>query len=144
MSTRISRSALLPYPAQDLYDMVNDVLSYPQFLPWCSATELLESSETALRAELTISRAGLTQRFSTRNQMVPGERIELQLEKGPFRKLHGVWTFQALTDQATKISLEMEFDYSGALIRATLGPLFTQAANTLVDAFCERAKQLYG
>lgn len=144
MSTLISRSALLPYPARALYDMVNDVESYPQFLPWCSATRLIESSETGLRAELTVSKAGLTQRFSTRNQMIPGERIELQLEEGPFKKLHGVWTFQALTDEATKISLEMEFDYSGAIIRATLGPLFTHAANTMVDAFCQRARQLYG
>ncbi|MFB1011787.1 MAG: type II toxin-antitoxin system RatA family toxin [Thiopseudomonas sp.] len=144
MSTLISRSALLPYPARALYDMVNDVESYPQFLPWCSATRLIESSETGLRAELTVAKAGLTQRFSTRNQMIPGERIELQLEEGPFKKLHGVWTFQALTDEATKISLEMEFDYSGAIIRATLGPLFTHAANTMVDAFCQRARQLYG
>ena len=76
--------------------------------------------------------------------MIPGERIELQLEEGPFKKLHGIWTFQQLTDEATKISLDMEFDYAGALIRATLGPLFTHAANTMVDAFCQRAKQLYG
>ncbi len=144
MSIRINRSALLPYPAAALYDMVNDVESYPQFLPWCSATRLIESSETALRAELTVAKAGFTQRFSTRNVMVPGERIELQLEEGPFRKLHGIWTFQPLTAEATKISLDMEFDYSGAIIRATLGPLFTHAANTMVDAFCQRAKQLYG
>lgn len=144
MSICINRSALLPYPAAALYEMVNDVESYPQFLPWCSATRLLESSETELRAELTVSKAGFTQRFSTRNQMIPGERIELQLEEGPFKKLHGIWTFQALTEQATKISLDMEFDYSGAIVRATLGPLFTHAANTMVDAFCQRARQLYG
>lgn len=144
MSIHIQRSALLPYPADALYAMVNDVQAYPEFLPWCIATRLIESSEEQLRAELTVGRAGIRQRFTTHNRMVPGERIELQLEEGPFSHLHGTWEFQALTAEASKISLDLEFDYSGPIIRATLGPLFTHAANTMVDAFCQRAKQLYG
>lgn len=144
MSTRIQRSALLPYPAQALYDLVNDVASYPQFLPWCSATEVLESSATQMRATLKVGRAGVSQQFTTCNSLVPGESITMQLEQGPFRALHGVWTFQALSENACKISLDLSFDYSGALVKATLGPLFNQAASTMVDAFCQRARQLYG
>lgn len=144
MTTHIQRSALLPYPAQALYDLVNDVASYPKFLPWCSASEVLESSEAQMRASLTVAKGGISQRFITRNQLVPGESIVMELEQGPFRQLHGIWHFKALTDKACKISLDLSFDYDGPLIKATLGPLFNQAANTMVDAFCQRAKQLHG
>ena len=79
-----------------------------------------------------------------RNVLLPGQRIEMNLQEGPFTSLHGVWEFKALGDKACKISLDLTFDYAGPLVRATLGPLFNQAANTMVDAFCQRAKQLYG
>lgn len=144
MSTRIQRSALLPYPAQALFDLVNDVASYPQFLPWCQGSEVLESSERQMRATLKVGRAGISQQFTTCNVLVPSESITMRLERGPFRSLHGVWTFQALSEQACKITLDLSFEYSGALVKATLGPLFNQAATTMVEAFCQRARQLYG
>ncbi|MDR8016951.1 type II toxin-antitoxin system RatA family toxin [Ectopseudomonas guguanensis] len=144
MTTRIQRSALLPYPAQALFDLVNDVASYPQFLPWCSASEVLEVSETHMLASLEVAKGGIGQRFVTRNALLPGQRIEMNLQEGPFTSLNGVWEFKALGDKACKISLDLTFDYAGPLVRATLGPLFNQAANTMVDAFCQRAKQLYG
>ncbi|MGE8296410.1 MAG: type II toxin-antitoxin system RatA family toxin [Pseudomonas sp.] len=144
MTTRIQRSALLPYPAQALYDLVNDVASYPQFLPWCSASEVLEVSETHMLASLEVAKAGIGQRFVTRNALLPAQRIEMNLQEGPFTSLNGVWEFKALGEKACKISLDLTFDYAGPLVRATLGPLFNQAANTMVDAFCQRAKQLYG
>ncbi|MBZ9664423.1 type II toxin-antitoxin system RatA family toxin [Pseudomonas sp. LMG 31766] len=144
MATRIQRSALLPYPAQALFDLVNDVAGYPRFLPWCSASEVLEVSETHMLASLEVAKGGIGQRFVTRNVLQPGQRIEMNLQEGPFTSLHGVWEFKALGDKACKISLDLTFDYAGPLVRATLGPLFNQAANTMVDAFCQRAKQLYG
>lgn len=144
MTTRIQRSALLPYPAKALFDLVNDVASYPQFLPWCSASEVLEVSETHMVASLEVAKGGIGQRFVTRNALLPGQRIEMNLQEGPFSSLNGVWEFKALGDKACKISLDLTFDYAGPLVRATLGPLFNQAANTMVDAFCQRAKQLYG
>ncbi|SDS64594.1 type II toxin-antitoxin system RatA family toxin [Pseudomonas fuscovaginae UPB0736] len=144
MTTHIQRSALLPYPAQALYDLVNDVARYPEFLPWCSASQVLESSDVLMRATLSVAKAGLSQQFVTRNTLVPGQSIEMNLEEGPFTQLHGVWVFKALGEKACKISLDLTFDYAGPVVRATLGPLFNQAANTLVDAFCQRAKQLNG
>ncbi|ARS50442.1 MULTISPECIES: type II toxin-antitoxin system RatA family toxin [Pseudomonadaceae] len=144
MTTRIQRSALLPYPAQALFDLVNDVARYPEFLPWCSSSQVLEVSESHMLASLEVAKGGLSQRFVTRNALQPGERIEMNLQEGPFTRLHGVWEFKALGDKACKISLDLTFDYAGPLVRATLGPLFNQAANTMVDAFCQRAKQLHG
>ncbi|WXL26917.1 type II toxin-antitoxin system RatA family toxin [Ectopseudomonas mendocina] len=144
MSTHIQRSALLPYPAQALFDLVNDVAKYPEFLPWCSASEVIEVSETHMRASLEVAKGGLSQRFVTSNTLEPGKSIELNLAEGPFTQLNGRWEFKALGDKACKISLDLQFDYAGSLVRATLGPLFNQAANTMVDAFCQRAKELYG
>jgi len=144
MTTHIQRSALLPYPAQALYDLVNDVARYPEFLPWCSAAEVLEISPEYMRASVGVAKGGLSQHFVTRNTLVPGQSIEMNLEEGPFTQLHGVWVFKSLTEKACKISLDMSFDYAGPIVRATLGPLFNQAANTLVDAFCQRAKQIHG
>lgn len=144
MATHIQRSALLPYPARALYDLVNDVARYPEFLPWCSGSEVLEENDERMRASLTISKAGLTQKFVTCNQLDGGERIEMNLESGPFSQLNGLWTFKALGEKACKISLDLSFEYAGPLVKATLGPLFNQAANTLVDAFCDRARQLHG
>ncbi|MCJ8169860.1 type II toxin-antitoxin system RatA family toxin [Atopomonas sediminilitoris] len=140
----IQRSALLPLPAQVLYDLVNDVARYPEFLPWCSASQVLENSAEQMVARLDIAKGGVSQSFVTRNVLVAGERIEMNLVEGPFSRLNGVWHFKALGEQACKISLDLSFDYAGALAKATLGPLFNQAANTMVDAFCQRAKQLHG
>jgi len=144
MTTHIQRSALLPYPAQALYDLVNDVSRYPEFLPWCSSTTVLEETPELMRASLEVAKGGLSQRFVTRNTLVPGQSIEMNLEEGPFNQFHGVWVFKPLGEKACKISLDLSFDYAGSIVRATLGPLFNQAANTLVDAFCQRAKQLHG
>ncbi|MNN13414.1 Ribosome association toxin RatA [compost metagenome] len=144
MTTHIQRSALLPYPAQALYDLVNDVARYPEFLPWCSSSTVLEVNDELMRASLEVAKGGLSQKFVTRNVLVPGQSIEMNLEEGPFNQLHGLWIFKPLGEKACKISLDLSFDYAGPLVRATLGPLFNQAANTLVDAFCQRAKQLAG
>lgn len=142
--THIQRSALLPYTAEQMYDLVNRVEHYPEFLPWCSEAHVLEESDDAMRARLTIAKAGLRQSFTTRNALVPGRQIQMQLEDGPFSNLQGTWEFKPLSEQACKISLDLHFEYSGPIMRATLGPLFNHAANTLVDAFSQRAKELYG
>lgn len=144
MTTHIQRSALLPYPAQALFDLVNDVRAYPQFLPWCAVGEVLEQSDEHMLAALTVAKGSVSQRFLTKNTLNPGRGIEMSLREGPFTDLHGIWEFKALGEKACKISLDLTFEYAGPLVKATLGPLFTQAANTLVDAFCQRAKQLYG
>lgn len=107
MSTHIQRSALLPYPARALFDLVNDVKRYPEFLPWCSASQVLEESESLMRAELTVAKGSLSQRFTTRNVLVPGASIEMNLENGPFTELHGVWQFKALGEKACKITLDL-------------------------------------
>src|SRR5690606_5999570 len=89
MTTHIQRSALLPFPAQALYDLVNDVARYPEFLPWCSSATVMEESESHMLASLEVAKGSLSQRFVTRNRLEKGKSIEMNLEEGPFSQLHG-------------------------------------------------------
>src|SRR5690554_7014793 len=101
--THIKRSALLPFPAERLYDLVNRVEHYPEFLPWCSKAEVFSESDEQMRARLTVGKAGIHQIFTTRNDLVPGKRIAMHLEDGHFSVLGGVCEFQALIERGRSV-----------------------------------------
>ncbi len=132
------------YSARQMFDLVNDVESYPEFLPWCSSTTLLSRTDDKVCAELEVARLGVSQKFSTCNRMVSGESMNIELVEGPFKHLKGDWVFKALREDACKVELELDFDLSGKIINAAFGTVFHQVANTLVDAFCKRAEEVYG
>ena len=140
----ISRSALLPYPPRFVYDIVNDVEAYPAFLPWCGGAELHRADQTSLEASIKISVAGVDQWFRTRNAMIPGESIEIELVEGPFKRLQGRWNFVSLDGSGCKIELVLAFEFKRGLTAAVIGPAFTRIANTMVDSFCQRARELHG
>lgn len=126
-----------------MYDLVCDVDRYQEFLPWCSSSKLISRSDEKFCGELEVSRVGISQTFRTCNTVIPGERVNIELENGPFRHMHGYWHFHNLRDDACKVELELDFEFSGKLITAAFGVFFTQAANSMVDAFCKRADDLY-
>lgn len=141
----IQRSALVHYSAAEMYALVNDVAAYADFLPWCRSSKVISESGAEMVASVEIARGLLNQTFTTRNTLVKDRRIELQLVDGPFKKLHGVWRFEPLkTDNACRVSLELEFEFDSAMISLAAKPVFTQIANSLVDAFVKRAVQVYG
>ena len=143
--SRIQRSALVHYSPREMYDLVNDVESYPDFLPWCRSTTLISSSDTEMEASIDMAMGVLNRTFTTHNTMRPGERIELSLVDGPFRKLQGYWQFDKLkVDNACKVSLDLEFEFDSAMMSVAAKPVFTQIANSLVDAFVRRAVDVYG
>ncbi len=127
-----------------MFDVVNDVSSYPEFLPWCQRAEILEQSDTLMIARLTLQKAGMTQSFTTRNRLDRPARIDLALVDGPFSSLDGYWRFQALGNEGCKTEMNLRFDFSSALLNRTLGAVFGQATDTMVDAFSDRAVSLYG
>jgi len=141
---RIDRSALVLHPAEAMYQLVNDVENYPAFLPGCTATRLIWSSDDEMVAELTLAKAGIEYSFQTRNRLVPGRRVELHLEEGPFKSLEGVWQFTPLSDEACKIQFHLEFEVEGRIRGLALTAILSQVANHLVDAFCKRADEIYG
>jgi ribosome-associated toxin RatA of RatAB toxin-antitoxin module len=141
--TQVDRSALVLHTAEQMFDLVNDVESYPQFLPWCSGTTLIESTETTMQASLRVAKAGLKYSFTTRNEHERPGKIRIELVEGPFSSLSGVWLFQPLSDEACKVSLSLQFDFSGKLTSLAMGKVFNQMAVTMVDAFVSRADQIY-
>lgn len=142
--SRVTRTALVPYTALQMYELVSDVESYSGFLPGCIRSSVLKDEGEWIEAALELSKGGITQSFTTRNRMVCGETIEMQLLEGPFKYLHGTWNFRPLGDEGCKVSLDLEFEMSNALFQMTLGSVFEQMTGSMVDAFSRRAKQIYG
>lgn len=142
--TRIERSALVNYSAGQMFDLVNDIESYPRFMQGCVSARVLEAGEGFLIGELTLAKAGLRQKFTTRNTLVPGREMRMQLVEGAFRRFSAQWTFKPLAEHACKVSLEMEFEFSSGLVDFAMEKLFTASANSLVDAVVSRAQQVYG
>lgn len=140
----IRKSALVRHSAQQMFDLVSGVEDYPKFLPWCSSTELLSKTDEEICGRIEISRLGVRQRFSTCNQIDPPHRMTIDLKDGPFRKLTGAWTFKTLREDACKVELVLDFEFSGRVIDKAFGGVFGQVANSLVDAFCKRADEVYG
>ncbi len=147
MST-ISRSALVGYSAMQMYALVGNIEAYPEFLPWCQSTRVLERTQGAAGgrtvAELSVGLKGLKQSFTTENIDTPGQHIELRLIEGPFKAFRAEWMFQPLGESAAKIEFSMSYEFSSRLLARALSPLFDQIADTMVDAFTRQAEAVYG
>jgi len=141
---QVSRSALIGYSAQQMFDLVNDIEQYPQFMQGCRSARILSLSDTELVGELSLAKAGITQTFVTRNTLCAPSRIEMKLEEGNFSQFSAVWQFDALTDAACKVSFEMAFEFKYSLVDKAVGKLVSGSANSLVDALVDRAKLVYG
>lgn len=143
MALSINRSALVLHSTQRMSALVNDVASYPQFLPWCSKANILEQNSEFMIASIEVQKGGIKQSFTTRNDLSNDDRILMDLVDGPFKYLKGVWDFIHLKENACKVVLTLEFELKQNIAKMAFGPVFSQAANSMVDAFCERANQVY-
>src|SRR5210317_879666 len=130
----VSRSALIGYSAQQMFDLVNDIEQYPQFMQGCRSARVISKTDTELVGELSLAKAGVTQTFVTRNTLIAPSRIEMRLEEGNFSKFSAVWQFEALTEAACKVSFDMEFEFKYGLVDLAVGKLVSGSANNLVDA----------
>lgn len=142
--TVINRSALLPYRAEQLFDLVNDIEAYPRYLDGCVGAQVLRREEDLIEARLDLARGGIRQSFSTRNRLVAAREITLELIDGPFDTFVGRWDFQALGDAGCKLSLNLEFNMNSSVLGAAAARLFDRVSNNLVDAMCRRADEMYG
>lgn len=141
---KVNRSAIVPHSASEMYALVADVESYPEFLPWCSDVDVHFREGDKVEATLELHRGGLKKRFRTRNQMHPEASMDLSLVGGPFRHLAGGWTFTPLGDTGSKVALDLEFEFDSRALDLVVGAFFEDACNSLVDAFTRRAAQVYG
>ena len=142
--TTISKSALVPYTPAEMYALVSDIPAYPDFLPWCSGARVLSSTEDEVRATLELSKGGVHKSFTTINRHQHNKMIEIRLLEGPFRRLEGFWRFDPLGGHGCKVSLDLEFEFASRVLDLVVGPVFNQAANTLVASFQQRAVSVYG
>lgn len=143
----VHKSVLIWYSAPEMYALVTDVASYPDFLPWCSHARVLEQGEEGMTAEVGIAFKGVRQSFTTRNEHVPGREVRLHLVNGPFSRLEGRWTFSPVGTEgqrACRVELDLNYGFSNALLATVVGPVFDRIAGSLVDAFVKRAEQVYG
>ncbi|MGH8320560.1 MAG: type II toxin-antitoxin system RatA family toxin [Gammaproteobacteria bacterium] len=140
----VNKSALVPYTAAQMYTLVNDVESYPEFLPWCRSARVLSQTNSEMRASLELARSGFHKTFTTRNTLEPERGIVIALDNGPFRHLEGHWRFEDLGTEGSKVLLNMQFEFAGALLDLMAGPVFHEICNSLVDAFIRRAASLHG
>jgi len=144
----IQRSALVPYSPEQMFALVDDIERYAEFLPWVSRAQLLERKAHERVGRLEMSRGGLNEHFTTRNLVTPPHRLEMRLVDGPFRVLEGVWTFQTISgegaNQGTRVNLTLRFEFKSRMMDLLLASKFATSCDTLVDAFANRARQVYG
>lgn len=141
---QIQKSALVPYSRQIMYDLVNDVATYPEYIRGCEKAEILEQTDTMMKARLHIVQAGFSQSFTTENQLTPGYEINMQLLDGPFEYLRGVWRFNELAENACKVEFNLDFKFNNPLLGMAFGKAFKSIAESMMQAFIEQAKKKYG
>ena len=143
----VHKSVLIWYSPAEMFALVTDVDSYPQFLPWCDRASVEEKTPQGMVAKVGISIAGIRQSFTTRNVHVQDQRVSLKLVKGPFSRLEGDWNFLPLGDgsqRACKVEFTLSYSFDNGALAALVGPVFDKIAGSLVDAFVKRASQVYG
>jgi ribosome-associated toxin RatA of RatAB toxin-antitoxin module len=137
---RVTKSVLVPFAATRMFELVDRVEEYPQFLPWCGGAKVLEQSDGRKTARIDIDYHGVRAHFTTDNVNRPPESIVITLRDGPFRHLHGEWRFRALGDAGCKVEFELAYEFATQLLDKAIGPVFGHIARTFIDAFVKRAE----
>jgi len=127
-----------------MFDLVNDVEAYPEFLPWCQAATIDHSSTAKLEATLTVGLGGVSKRFSTRNRLERPQRIDIELVRGPFRRLEGHWQFEEIPGQGCDIAVALDFDVASMPLKVVFERLFEEVVRSQMNAFITRAQAIYG
>ncbi len=140
----VEKSVLIAHSAAQMFELVDRVEDYPQFLPWCSRTELKFRDEHKTAATLHINYHAVKSHFTTENDKEVPTLMTIRLVDGPFRRLEGIWRFKPLSDTACKIEFQLAYEFSSRMFEKIIGPVFSHIANTFVDAFVKRADQVYG
>ena len=140
----IHRTALVEYSADQMFDLVNDIEKYPEFMRGCVEAEVISRGDNEIVGKLCLSKAGIKQVFTTKNLLNRPRSIEMQLVEGKFKTFSSRWGFEPLKENACKVSLYMEFEFDSSLADFAAEKLFSSSANNLVDSIVSRAKVTYG
>lgn len=140
---QVQKSVLVNYSAKQMFDLVDRVEDYPQFLPWCGGSEVKRRDELVTVATIEIDYLQVKQSFTTENTKQAPHLMHIKLLNGPFKQLDGSWRFTELNPTACKIEFSLHYEFSNRLLEIILGPVFSHIANSLVDAFVLRAEKIY-
>jgi len=140
---KVERSAIVMHSALNMFTLVNDVERYTEFLPWCGGSSELSRTEDEVVASIIISFKGIKKQFTTRNQLIGHEKTVLTLVEGPFSELSGYWEFIPLEPNASKVVLNLEFDFSNKVVGKVVGPVFKIIADSMIESFRKRADEIY-
>ena len=135
----VTKSVLVPHSPERMFELVDAVEDYPEFLPWCPRTKLIERTGDVTRARIDVDYRGLKTHFTTRNRKRAPRRMDIELEEGPFERLGGSWTFTPLGDEGTRVELSLDYALASRSMSRVLAPVFGHIMETLVDRFIERA-----
>ena len=141
---RVVRSAIVPHSAARMYALVEDIESYPRFLPWCVGADVKSRSPGTTLATLSLGMRGVKQSFTTQNTNRPPGAIDMKLVEGPFRRFSAGWRFEALGENACKVEFSMEVEFASRAVATLLQPLFERIGDNMVDAFTRRADEIHG
>ena len=134
----------MPFTSDRMFALVNDVESYPEFLPWCSAARIEGAGKNHLIATIILSLGKIQQSVTTRNTLQPGRRIDMELVRGPLQQLCGVWRFDDVASGNCRVSLSLDFEFKNKILKLALDKAFGQLTYMSIDAFRNRARQVYG
>lgn len=140
----LNRRLIVPYGAKQLFALINDIESYPQFLPWCSDSRIISVQDNEVVASLDVVWQGIHKSFTTRNQLQLEHSVDITLISGPLRHLRGSWKLRDLSHNFCEVTLNLEFAFMGYMLDFLFEPIFKYIANALVEAFTQRAHDIYG
>jgi ribosome-associated toxin RatA of RatAB toxin-antitoxin module len=140
----VTRSALVPYTAEQMFALVEDIEQYPQFVPWISGAKKLQSAPDEVTGRLEMHKAGVRESFTTRNFLKRPTEMLMTLVDGPFKTFEGRWTFTPLGDRGVKVGLSVRFEFANAMLGMLLSRSFEKNVGEMIDAFIERARAIYG
>ncbi|MBF0428039.1 MAG: type II toxin-antitoxin system RatA family toxin [Magnetococcales bacterium] len=139
---RHTSSTQVNFTPEQMYNLVIDMDRYPEFIPWIVKSRKYDIQENHFMSEMTFAFKGLRETFITEDHFVPNEKIAIRLVSGPFKNLESEWQFSAV-DTGTRIDFFINFSFKNRLLDLTLGPLFGEASKRMVDAFKQRAMEMY-
>lgn len=139
----INKSVITPYTCEQMYALVSDIENYPQYLPWCPSSKVINQCGNKVTGRVDISYLKVKAHFTTLNTNYPNERIDVDLVDGPFKHLKGYWHFVALGDRGCKIEFKLDYKFSNFVIEKIIGAVFELVIKNIVDAFVKKAHQIY-
>lgn len=139
----VEKSVLIMRTPAQMFELVDRVEEYPQFLPWCGGTDLISRSDDHTAARIYINYHGIKAQFATENTKEAPHLMKIAFREGPFRRLDGSWRFIALGDAGCKVEFRLNYEFSSTVLEKVLGPVFGHIVKTFVDSFVKRANHVY-